>query len=128
MQMNSFMIYMLSCWTSSGINCGHLCVVLLSFSWDVCLCNSWHIDVINMPLLFHYSYHSLRYETAVQFCEITCDGSMNTHIRVFDLVPSETLLLRLHLHILHDMVQVDFHHLFVVVLCHKIYIYIALHV
>ena len=48
-------------------------------------------------LLSHYLYHSLLCETVVQFYEITCDDSMCTHIQVFDSVPLESLLLRLHL-------------------------------
>ena len=33
------MTYMSSCLTSSGTNCGHLCVITSSFSCDVCLCS-----------------------------------------------------------------------------------------
>ena len=36
-QIYSFITYMSSCSTSSDTNCGHLCVVTSSFSWDVCL-------------------------------------------------------------------------------------------
>ena len=38
-QMNSSIIYMSSCSTSSWTNCGHSCVLISTFSWDVCLCN-----------------------------------------------------------------------------------------
>ena len=127
MQINSFMIYMLSCSTSSGTNCGHLCVVLLSFSWDVCLCNFITYQCDNILLLSHYSYCSLWCETAAQFSKITYDGSMCTHIQVFGLVLSESLLLWLHLHTLHDMVKVDFSLVCFSALL-KMYIYIALQV
>ena len=93
MQINSFMIYMLSCSTSSGTNNGQFCVVISSFH-EMCACAiSLHIDVINILLLSHYSYHSLSCETVAQFYEITYDDSMCTHIQVFDSVPSESLLL-----------------------------------
>ena len=87
---------------------------------------SLHINVINIPLLSHYSYHSLSCETVAQFYEITYNGSMCTHIQVFDSVSSESLLLWLHLNTLYDMVKLGFHHLFLLVLCHMMYIYIAL--
>ena len=112
MQINSFMTYMLSCSTSSATNCGHLCVVPCHHFHEMCACAiSLHINVINILLLSHYSYHSLSCETVAQFYKITYDDSMCTHIKVFDSVPSESLLLWLHLNTLHDMVKLDFHHL-----------------
>ena len=53
---------------------------------------------------------------------------MCTHIQVFDSVLSESLLLLLHLDTFESMVQLGFHYLIVLVFCHMIHTYIALHV
>ena len=62
-QIYSFITYMSSCSTSSGTNCGYLCVVTSSFSWDVCLCSFMTYQCDNILLLSHYLYHSLPCES-----------------------------------------------------------------
>ena len=51
MQINSFMIYMLSYCTSSTTNCGHLCGGYYHFNEMYACTISWHINVINILLL-----------------------------------------------------------------------------
>ena len=82
--MNSFITYMSSCSTSSE---QVVAIYLFSFHhcYEMCACAiSLHVNVINILLLSHYSYHSLQCETVTQFYEITYNDSMCIHIQVFD--------------------------------------------
>ena len=126
-QMNSFITYMLSSSTSSATNCGHLFVVISSFSWDVCLCNF---------LIYWCDKHSFTISSLISqsvvwnsqtVLQMTYNDNMSTHIQVFYSVLPESLLLLLYLDTFHNMVKLGFHYLFLLIFYHMMRIYIGLH-